>query len=1154
MRLAHFRLERYGPFDQLDLPLDPTPGRVNLIVAPNGYGKSVIRHAIGEFLFGIEARTPMTFRFGTERMRLLADVLHDGGRQSLVRRKGNGATLATADGTEVPLAEARRLLGGADETVFRELFGLDTALLRSGGRELIRSQGRLGQVLFAAGGGMARVRELLAELERKRDELGKATARHRSRPLWGALSLWEQGNSDLRRSALRPDGWQTLERQASETREHLEGLLRAQAEDAGERERLRTIGACRPWLDRLGAAQRVLADSQDVPALDEGFERRWREALQHGVVSAGGAEAARLELQAAGEARGGLSFEPAWIAAEAEITALGDQRGVAAQCEIDLPTVERELAAAQARAMALRRDLGWDAGLPLPPVPAIKDAQRRLRAQPKLAAEAAAAEDALAASERALAASRAELDELPDQGDVAALADLVGLLRAGGDPGVRLEAGRRRLRDAEAALRTALAAVPDCRLAEDALNTTAAPSEAKLEATGLVLHQAEAAQAQAVRDHAARVAEIDAEQARLAALERTAMLPAPGALAQARAERDALWARLCGPEGADPAAAVAVDRAMRQADGIADALIAHGREVAEAAALRGHLATLESERARQAEAVTRTAAAVAAARGALAAIARAAGGNTEDVAGLRGFLRAREVAVTCCCGRDAAARELADLAGVLTALGERLAAAIGAEAPALAALGGLLAQADRLIEADRNLAARRRSLNEQAGKQRAVRGTAAVAAEKAARALIDWESGWRGVAAELVRPEGEAAATTGDAVAQIEELRQAEGSIAEKQGRIDGMRRAVDLLAVKVARLGGLSGALAALPAIEAAEAFRHRLQAEHREAARCKDADLRIEQAEAKLAVADADAAAAARGLAGLRAALRVESDEAAEHRLQLVRTVAAARADVAEALRQLGVQGGGQSVEALAARAGETAAEDDVARIAAIDAAERDRVARIGAAREAAVAAAAALDQAGNGLDAAEAAHRREAAQAILARTADEALVLHTTHALLQAALERQASSADQPLLARIGEVFAAITGGAQAGVRVEDSRDGQVMVALEADRVTRKSLDQLSEGTCDQLYLALRIAALEDYARGGSALPFIADDILQTFDDPRTTATLGALLGLSEQVQVIVLTHHRHVGELAARLPGGAVRVIALEGLAAPVGLLG
>lgn len=367
MRLANVRLERYGPFEALDLPLDPTPGRVNLIVAPNGYGKSVIRRAIGEFLFGIEARTPMTFRFGTEKMRILADVVQDGSVRSLVRRKGNGNTLAVLNGADVSPEDAHRMLGGADETVFRELFGLDTALLRSGGKELIRSQGRLGQVLFAAGGGMGRVRDLLTELERKRDDLGRATARHRSRPIWNALSEWEQAASDLRRVALRPDAWGLLERQAADSAKHLTALLEEQTAAVAERDRLRTIGASRPWLDKLRAAERVRIEAGDAPELDDTFERRWRDALEAGATSSSLALAAEADLLAAGEARSTLSFDPAWLAVEAEIDALPALRGRAQGAETDLPAVERTLAEERARASALRRELGWDEAVALPP-------------------------------------------------------------------------------------------------------------------------------------------------------------------------------------------------------------------------------------------------------------------------------------------------------------------------------------------------------------------------------------------------------------------------------------------------------------------------------------------------------------------------------------------------------------------------------------------------------------------------------------------------------------------------------------------------------------------------------------------------------------------------------------------------------------------
>ena len=88
--------------------------------------------------------------------------------------------------------------------------------------------------------------------------------------------------------------------------------------------------------------------------------------------------------------------------------------------------------------------------------------------------------------------------------------------------------------------------------------------------------------------------------------------------------------------------------------------------------------------------------------------------------------------------------------------------------------------------------------------------------------------------------------------------------------------------------------------------------------------------------------------------------------------------------------------------------------------------------------------------------------------------------------------------------------------------------------------RPIEALSEGTRDQLYLALRIVALEDFTAVSPPLPFIADDVLQTFDDTRAVAALHALLALSRRVQVIVLTHHQHLAELSRSLPAGCVNI--------------
>ena len=1136
MRLASLTLDHYGPFEQLKLELDPTPGRVNVIVAPNGYGKSVIRQAAGDLLFGIPERTPMDFRHGTERMRLLADVAGPGGTRSLVRRKGRGGTL-TVDGVAASPEFSRDLLGTATRDVFRELFGLDTELLRSGGQQLILSQGRLGQVLYAASGGMGPVRDLLASLERQRDELGRVT-RHKARPIWGAMSAWEEAKEELRRTAMKPDDWGRLEREATEASARLAALREQHEAGEAERARLRTVAAVRPWLARLHAAREVLDDAGDAPELEPGFEPRWREALAESARTASTVAAAEAALAAAEEARESLSFDPTWLAAETDIDALAKARGRALGAEDDLPAVRAALAVAVERQSELRRDLGWDAAVPLPPAAVVRDAQTRLRGHPGLVADVTAAAAAQLTASEALAATRTELSALPGQTDVDVLADLTKLLRANREPALQLEATRRKLRDAEAALATALRQIPDRPIPEAALDQTVAPSDARLAAAERALAKAEEGHSQAVRDQTRLVGETEALARDIAALERTARLPPPDALETARVHRDALWTRFqSGP--ADAVAAVAFDRALRAADAVADGLIAHGREVAEARAARDKLATLRATLPALERAAAEAGRGLAAAEADLVSMASAAGATSGHQ--LRPFLTARAKAVERLIERDGAARELAETEAALQRLGGQLAAAMGVAPPPVDALGALLGEADRRIETARNLAAHRATLAKQEAVQRKAVAATEAAARAAERAMAEWRDGWTSVGRMLSRPGDELPAATDEALARIEELRAVEVTAVDSQRRVMDMLAAIAGLVDHVARLGRLTPEFSHLPAVEAAEAFLQRFQREKQTAARCRDADARLAEATAKLAVSRERAGMAQLALLGERAKLMADDDETAERQIQRAREATVARKDAADAVRQLATLGGGLSVEQLTERAAASTAEDDAAAVRVIDATQAELAEQIEAARDARLKACDATSRAGQDTEAAEAAQRREAAQAALARHADEALVLHAAHALLRAALDRQAAAADQPLLNRISAVFRAITGGAQHGVAVEESGGTQTMVAREADGVTRKPLDQLSEGTSDQLYLALRIAALEDYADAGPPLPFIADDVLQTFDDPRTTATLYALLGLSAKVQVIALTHHRHVGELAASLPGSAVHTV-------------
>jgi len=86
-------------------------------------------------------------------------------------------------------------------------------------------------------------------------------------------------------------------------------------------------------------------------------------------------------------------------------------------------------------------------------------------------------------------------------------------------------------------------------------------------------------------------------------------------------------------------------------------------------------------------------------------------------------------------------------------------------------------------------------------------------------------------------------------------------------------------------------------------------------------------------------------------------------------------------------------------------------------------------------------------------------------------------------------------------------------------------------------------MSDGTCDQLYLALRLASLEMYVREHRPIPFIVDDILINFDDGRAIAALKALAQLARHTQVIFFTHHEHLLEVARKALGAPISGVTL-----------
>jgi uncharacterized protein YhaN len=136
-----------------------------------------------------------------------------------------------------------------------------------------------------------------------------------------------------------------------------------------------------------------------------------------------------------------------------------------------------------------------------------------------------------------------------------------------------------------------------------------------------------------------------------------------------------------------------------------------------------------------------------------------------------------------------------------------------------------------------------------------------------------------------------------------------------------------------------------------------------------------------------------------------------------------------------------------------------------------------------------------------------------------------------VLNQAIERYRDKSQGPILSRTSALFQQITVGSFKGVRAEfDEHGNPMLVGVRAGDGEIVSVDGMSDGSADQLYLALRLAGLEEYLAKNEPIPFIVDDILIKFDDARATATLQALAALSAKTQIIFFTHHRHLVNLA------------------------
>jgi uncharacterized protein YhaN len=142
-----------------------------------------------------------------------------------------------------------------------------------------------------------------------------------------------------------------------------------------------------------------------------------------------------------------------------------------------------------------------------------------------------------------------------------------------------------------------------------------------------------------------------------------------------------------------------------------------------------------------------------------------------------------------------------------------------------------------------------------------------------------------------------------------------------------------------------------------------------------------------------------------------------------------------------------------------------------------------------------------------------------------------------LIDAAKQKFEKNRQPGVLRSAENLFTQITGGSYHRIiKPIDQDDLMIENALHQ----RKGVHEMSRGTREQLYLAMRFGLIDEYETRSEPLPAVMDDIFVNFDDERDERIIEILSKFSQQRQVIVLTCHQRSLEAYKSIGANAITV--------------
>ena len=338
MRIDRLDLIAYGPFTDKSLNLADGDFGLHLIYGDNEAGKSTSLRALIAWLFGIPARTNDNFLHTNPQLRIGGKLrLANGKKLEFMRRKGTKSTIlkfGTGDALDDSIL-APFLPGGIDENLFKKLYGIDHGRLVAGGQNLLDQSGDLGQVLFSAAVGTASLREILAELQNGAEELFKPRAS--TKVVNQAISNFKKAQKEIKDLTLPVAEWKRLQKELADILSAISQIEKDIIVKSKEKSRLDRLTRVNGALAERCAVLARIEELGEVLLLPEDFDENRRTASDNLQVSSEAKERARAKLSRLKEESESLNVRNELLDNEEAILAIHKELGAVEKTIKDRP-------------------------------------------------------------------------------------------------------------------------------------------------------------------------------------------------------------------------------------------------------------------------------------------------------------------------------------------------------------------------------------------------------------------------------------------------------------------------------------------------------------------------------------------------------------------------------------------------------------------------------------------------------------------------------------------------------------------------------------------------------------------------------------------------------------------------------------------------